>query len=79
MVNYIVFEGIEMYIFLFLIISLTICGLIGFIVGISNDDKADKYKNQFYIERQKNIELHRENMRLKLKCGELKAGEKVDV
>lgn len=79
MVNYILLEGIEMYVFLFLIIALTLIGLIGLIATINSDNKAEKLKDQLYKEREKNIYLNRDNMRLKLKCGELKAGEKVDV
>lgn len=79
MVNYILLEGIEMYVFLFLFIALTIMSLIGFWVGIKKDDETDKLKDLLYEEREKNIVLNRENMRLKLKYGELKVGEKVDV
>lgn len=79
MVNYIILEGIEMYVFLFLIIVLTLIGLIGLIAAINSDNKAAKLKDQLYEEREKAISLNRDNMRLKLKCGELKVGEKVDV
>ena len=79
MVNYIILEGIEMYVFLFLILALTLIGLIGLIAAINSDDKADKLKDKLYEEREKTIALNRDNMRLKLKCGELKVGEKVDV
>ena len=79
MVNYILLEGIEMYVFLFLIIVLTLISLIGLIAAINSDNKADKLKTLLYEEREKTITLNRENMRLKLKYGELKVGEKVDV
>lgn len=79
MVNYILLEGIEMYVFIFLFITLAIMSLIGFWVGVKKDDDADKLKDLLHEEREKNIVLNRENMRLKLKYGELKVGEKVDV
>lgn len=77
--NYILLEGFEIYVFLFLIIALTLIGLIGIIAAIKSDNKAERLKDQLYEEREKNIELNRDNMRFKLKYGELKAGEKVDV
>lgn len=79
MINYIVLEGIEMYVFIFLVFIIAITGLIGLISSINGDFKADKLRAKLYEEREKNISLNRDNMRLKLKCGELKVGEKVDV
>ena len=79
MVNYIVLEGIEMYVFIFIIATLALIGIIGLISSINGDFKADKLRAELYEEREKNISLNRYNMRLKLKCGELKVGEKVDV
>lgn len=79
MVNYILLEGIEMYVFLFLMVMLAVMGVIGFFSSVYSDEQTNKYKSQLHIVRQHNLELQRENVRLKLKCGEIKVGEKIDV
>ncbi len=77
--NYIFIEGLALYVFMALFILVTVSGFIGLWVSISSDVKAKKLKDELYEAREKNISLNRDNMRLKLKCGELRVGEKVDV
>lgn len=77
--NYILIDGLAIYVFLILIIALVIIGITGLWASISSDIKLSELKDELYGEREKNIFLNRDNMRLKLKCGELKVGEKVDV
>lgn len=79
MTNYIVLEGLALYVFLALFIVLMVIAVIGFIYGITGDSKRDMLRDELYRERERNIGLNRDNMRLKLKCGELRMGEKVDV
>ena len=79
MASYVVLEGFVLYCFILFFLFLAIACLIGLISAISSDAKNDKLKLALYQERAKNIGLYRDNMRLKLKCGELKVGEKVDV
>lgn len=77
--NYIFIEGLALYVFLFLIVALAIIGIVGLWSAVSRDIEREKLKDELYCERGKAISLSRENMRLKLKYGELKVGEKVDV
>lgn len=77
--NYIVLEGIEIYVFIFLVLTLASIGLIGLAVGIKHDARYEQIKDELGFAELRAIELNRENLRLKLKCGELKAGEKIDV
>jgi hypothetical protein len=79
MTNCIVLESIESHVSLFLVLMIAIIGFIGFAVALKGESKIEKIKSELYEEREKNINLNRDNMRLKLKCGELKAGERVDV
>lgn len=79
MSNYIVLEGISMYIFIFLVLMISITSLVCFFSALDGVAKAEKLRAELYEEREKNISVNRDNMRLKLKCGELKAGEKIDV
>lgn len=77
--NYILLEGIEVYVFLFLFLSLVIIGMIGIVASIKHDLRFEKIKEELNEQKMKTIALNRENMRLKLKYGELKVGENVDV
>lgn len=79
MASYVVLEGFVLYFFMIFFLLLAVACLIGLISAISSDAKNDKLKQELYQEREKNIGLNRDNMRLKLKCGELRVGEKVDV
>lgn len=79
MASYVVLEGFVLYFFMIFFLLLAVACLIGLISAISSDAKNDKLKQALYQERAKNIGLYRDNMRLKLKCGELRVGEKVDV
>ena len=79
MSDYIYFEGIAVYIFILLIATILILGVIGFVSALKKDEILEEMREQFYEERERSIELNRENMRLKLKCGELKVGENTDV
>lgn len=73
MKNYLLLEGVEMYVFLFLFLSLLAIGLIGLVTGIKHDIKREQLKDKLSDEELKVLELNRENMRLKLKCGEQNA------
>lgn len=77
--NYILLEGIEIYVFVFLLLTLVAIGLIGIITGIKHDVRYDRLRGELEDAELKLLDLNRENMRLKLKHGELKAGEKVDI
>ncbi len=77
--NYIFIEGLAVYVFVFLVVALALIGIVGLWYGVSGDIKRDKLKDELYREREKVISRDREIMRLKLKYGELRAGEKVDV
>lgn len=79
MTNYIVLEGLALYVFLVLFIVLMLLTLIGFFYAVAGDSKRDALRAELRREREINIGLNRDNMRLKLKCGELRVGEKVDV
>ena len=79
MSNCIVIEGLTLYVFLLLILCMALIGLVGLWSAIKSDLKAEKLRERLFEEREKSIYLNRENMRLKLKHGELKVGEKVDV
>ena len=77
--NYIFIEGLALYVLLFLIVALAVIGVVGLWSAVSRDIEREKLKDELYCERGKVISLSRENMRLKLKYGELRVGEKVDV
>ena len=77
--NYILIEGLALYIFLLMLLLLFVIGVVGFAIGIKGDIKRERLKDELHCERERCISLSRENMRLRLKYGELKAGEKVDV
>lgn len=77
--NYILLEGIEIYVFVFLLLTLVAIGLIGIITGIKHDVRYDRLRGELEDAELKLLDLNRENMRLKLKHGELKVGEKVDI
>lgn len=79
MSNCIVMEGLTLYVFLLLILCMALIGLVGLWSAIKSDLKAEKLRERLFEEREKSIYLNRENMRLKLKYGELKVGEKIDV
>lgn len=79
MSNYILLEGFTLYAFLFITITIVVIGFIGFAVAIKRDNRLDEMQEELYEQRAKNIALNRENMRLKLKYGGLKDGEKVDI
>lgn len=77
--NYILLEGIEVYVFVFLLLTLVTIGFIGIITGIKHDMRYDRLRDELEDAELKLLDLNRENMRLKLKHGELKVGEKVDI
>lgn len=77
--NYILLEGIEIYVFLFLFLTLTAIAFIGITTGIKHDMRYDSLRDRLEDTELELLDLNRENMRLKLKCGELKVGEKVDI
>ena len=79
MTNYILLEGLTLYAFLFITLTIIIIGFIGFVVAIKRDDTVEELRGELLEERSKVIALNRENMRLKLKYGGLKGGEKIDV
>ena len=79
MSNYILLEGFTLYAFLFITITIVVIGFIGFAVAIKRDNRLDEMQEELYEQRAKNIALNRENMRLELKYGGLKDGEKVDI
>lgn len=79
MTNYILLEGLTLYVFLFLTIAVISIGFIGFATGIKRDEKLEEMREELFEERSKVIALNRENMRLKLKYGGLKDGEKIDI
>lgn len=77
--NYILLEGIEIYVFMFLILTFVVIGCVGLITGIKHDMRYDRLRDELESTKLKLINLNRENMRLKLKHGDLKVGEKIDV
>ena len=79
MANCLVLEGIHLYVFFILQLIITIIGISGLCCSISSDKKSEKIKRELRQTRERLIMSNRENLRLKLKCGELKVGEKVDV
>ncbi len=74
MVNYILLEGIEMYVFLILLFLLIIATAVFFLAMIKNDVKIYELREALFEEREKNIVLNRENISYKLKHGELDTG-----
>ena len=79
MTNYILLEGLTLYAFLFITLTIIIIGFIGFVVAIKRDDTVEELRGELLEERAKVIALNRENINLKLKYGGLKGGEKIDV
>lgn len=79
MTNYILLEGLTLYAFLFITLTIIIIGFIGFVVAIKRDERLEEMREELFEERSKVIALNRENMRFKLKYGELEGGEKIDV
>lgn len=77
--NYILLEGMSLYIFIALLIYLIITSIAGYLFYFSAERQRDELKDRLYEEKKKNIALSRENFRFKLKYGELKAEEKADV
>lgn len=77
--NVIMLEGLGLYIalaiLLFMVISITALAW----SGIKQDEKIEVLSELLKEKEISFIEVKRENIRLKLKCGELEVGEKVDV
>ena len=76
MTNYILLEGFEMYAAIFLAGLMILIALIGCYAAIYDQDKIKKLEKQLRIERQKNLDLNRENLWLRLKRGEFEVGGK---
>ena len=77
--NVIMLEGIGLYIVLAILLFMVAAITALACSGIKQDEKNEILREQLFEEREKNIKLNHANMRLKLKYGELKVGEKVDV
>lgn len=78
MINYIVLEGIEMYVFLFLILFVSTIGIISLLVAINSDNKVQQLREDLHEEKEKNTTLNHANFHLKLKYGlfDVEDGEK---
>lgn len=77
--NYIFIDGVAVYVFVLLIIVLVCIGLISAFYAIITDYKYQKICKILCEERKQKQIINRENIRLKLKCGELFTEEKNNV
>ncbi len=73
--NVIVLEGIGLYIVLAIFLFMTIAASLLAWSGIRQDEKNEILREQLFEEREKNIKLNHDNMRYKLKYGELDPGK----
>lgn len=77
--NYIFIEGLAVYIFIFLIVIFVLIAVAAVFSAIVSDYKLQKIRTHIVQEHKKYLLINRENIRLKMKCGELIPGEDEDV
>lgn len=73
--NYIVLEGISLYLFLLSIILLFAVSIAALICAVLSDKRKFVVENLLLREKDKAINLVKENFILKLKCGEFDIDE----
>lgn len=73
--NYIVLEGISLYLFLTLVILLLLISLVSLICAVLSDKRNFILGNLLLRENNKVRNLVKENFVLKLKCGEFRVDE----
>ena len=78
MKNCIILEGASLYFAVFLPVALAILGIAGWLSSIRNQTRFDTVIKQLKKARLRNIDLNNENIRLKLKYGELQVPGKAN-
>lgn len=76
--NYIFIDGMAVYVFIFLMVVFVLIAITAVLSAIINDCRYQKVQTDLLNERKKFLLVNRENIRLKIKCGEF-TGENEDV